>query len=78
MRETSNSYASSVPSSGNINLAQNTIKGKHLIATEIVCGIRAMVPADRFLKKNNDTTTWFDIGDAKAIKKKLHRLFEKH
>ena len=59
-------------------LAQNTIKGKHLIATEIVCGIRAMVPAGQFLKKNNDTTTWFDIGDAKAIKKKLHRLFKKH
>ena len=44
--------------------AQNTNKGRNLIAAGIHSNIRIMDPAGQFLKKHNDTRMWFDIGDA--------------
>merc|ERR1712086_517336 len=46
------------------------------IAAGIVSGIRTMDPAGRFLKEDKGTGMWFDIGDAKAIKKTGQALRE--
>lgn len=46
------------------------------IAAAIVNDIRAMEPPGRFLKEDRDTGLWFDIGDAKAIKKTGQALRE--
>merc|ERR1712028_52344 len=46
------------------------------IAAGIVSGIRTMDPAGRFLKEDKGTGMWFDIGDAKAIKKAGQALRE--
>lgn len=46
------------------------------IAASIVNDIRAMEPPGRFLKEDRDTGLWFDIGDAKAIKKTGQALRE--
>jgi len=46
------------------------------IAAAIVNDIRAMDPPGRFLKEDRDTHLWFDIGDAKAIKKTGQALRE--
>jgi hypothetical protein len=46
------------------------------IAAAIVNDIRRMNPPGRFLKEERDTGLWFDIGDAKAIKKTGQALRE--
>jgi hypothetical protein len=46
------------------------------IAAAIVSDIRFMDPPGRFLKEERDTGLWFDIGDAKAIKKTGQALRE--
>lgn len=46
------------------------------IAAAIVYDIRAMDPPGRFLKEERDTGLWYDIGDAKAIKKTGQALRE--
>ena len=46
------------------------------IAASIVNEIRGMNPPGRFLKEDRDTGLWFDIGDAKAIKKAGQALRE--
>jgi hypothetical protein len=46
------------------------------IAAAIVNDVRAMDPPGRFLKEDRDTGLWFDIGDAKAIKKTGQALRE--
>lgn len=58
-------------------LAPSTKKlEKAHIAAAIVNGIREMEPPGRFLKEDRDTGLWFDIGDAKAIKKTGQALRE--
>jgi hypothetical protein len=46
------------------------------IAAAIVNDVRGMNPSGRFLKEDRDTGLWFDIGDAKAIKKTGQALRE--
>jgi len=46
------------------------------IAAGIVNGIRTMDPSGRFLKEEKGTGMWYDIGDAKAIKKTGQALRE--
>ncbi|KAL3910883.1 MAG: hypothetical protein SGILL_007510, partial [Bacillariaceae sp.] len=46
------------------------------IAAAVVNDIRGMDPPGRFLKEDRDTGLWFDIGDAKAIKKTGQALRE--
>lgn len=46
------------------------------IAAAIVNDIRGMDPPGRFLKEERDTGMWYDIGDAKAIKKTGQALRE--
>jgi len=46
------------------------------IAAGIVNDVRSMDPPGRFLKEDRDTGLWFDIGDAKAIKKTGQALRE--
>lgn len=46
------------------------------IAAKIVNDIRELDPPGRFLKEDRDTGLWFDIGDAKAIKKTGQALRE--
>mmetsp|Transcript_2788 Transcript_2788/g.4174 ORF Transcript_2788/g.4174 Transcript_2788/m.4174 type:complete len:556 (+) Transcript_2788:333-2000(+) len=46
------------------------------IAARIIQQIRTMDPPGRFLKEDSDTGLWFDIGDAKAIKKAGQALRE--
>mmetsp|Transcript_3938 Transcript_3938/g.6994 ORF Transcript_3938/g.6994 Transcript_3938/m.6994 type:complete len:354 (+) Transcript_3938:1021-2082(+) len=46
------------------------------IAAAIVNDIRSMNPPGRFLKEDRGTGLWFDIGDAKAIKKTGQALRE--
>jgi hypothetical protein len=46
------------------------------IAARIINDIRSMEPPGRFLKEDCDTGLWFDIGDAKAIKKAGQALRE--
>ena len=51
-------------------LAKSTKKlEKAHIAAGVVQQIRNMEPPGRFLKEDADTALWWDIGDAKAIKK---------
>ena len=58
-------------------LAKTTKKlEKAHIAAKIIYDIRSMEPPGRFLKENRDTGLWFDIGDAKAIKKAGQALRE--
>ena len=58
-------------------LAPSTKKlEKAHIAAKIVSDIRTMEPNGRFLKEDRDTGLWFDIGDAKAIKKAGQALRE--
>jgi len=58
-------------------LAPSTKKlEKAHIAAGIVNDIRTMDPPGRFLKEDRGTGMWFDIGDAKAIKKTGQRLRE--
>jgi len=58
-------------------LAPSTKKlEKAHIAAGIVSDIRTMDPAGRFLKEDKGTSMWFDIGDAKAIKKTGQALRE--
>jgi hypothetical protein len=58
-------------------LAKTTKKlEKAPIASKIVNDIRSMEPPGRFLKEDPDTGLWFDIGDAKAIKKAGQALRE--
>jgi len=58
-------------------LASTTKKLKKAhIAAKIVYDIRGLDPAGRFLKEDTDTGLWFDIGDAKAIKKTGQALRE--
>lgn len=58
-------------------LAKTTKKlEKAHIAARIVEVIRTMDPPGRFLKEDSDTGMWFDIGDAKAIKKAGQALRE--
>lgn len=46
------------------------------IAAALVNDIRSMDPPGRFLKEDRETGWWFDIGDAKAIKKTGQALRE--
>ena len=58
-------------------LAKTTKKlEKAHIAAKIIYEIRSMEPPGRFLKEDSDTGLWFDIGDAKAIKKAGQSLRE--
>jgi hypothetical protein len=58
-------------------LAKTTKKlEKAHIAAGLVEQIRSMNPPGRFLKEDADTGLWFDIGDAKAIKKAGQALRE--
>jgi hypothetical protein len=58
-------------------LAKTTKKlEKAHIASKIINIIRSMEPPGRFLKEDPDTGLWFDIGDAKAIKKAGQSLRE--
>merc|ERR1712157_424529 len=58
-------------------LAPSTKKlEKAHIAAGIVNDIRTMNPSGRFLKEDRGTGVWFDIGDAKAIKKTGQALRE--
>jgi hypothetical protein len=58
-------------------LAKTTKKlEKAHIAASIVHAVRTMEPSGRFLKEDRDTGLWFDIGDAKAIKKAGQALRE--
>jgi hypothetical protein len=58
-------------------LAKTTKKlEKAHIAAKIIYDIRSMEPPGRFLKEDRDTGLWFDIGDAKAIKKAGQALRE--
>ncbi|OEU11731.1 hypothetical protein FRACYDRAFT_192096, partial [Fragilariopsis cylindrus CCMP1102] len=58
-------------------LAPSTKKlEKAHIAAGIVNDIRTMDPPGRFLKEDKGTELWFDIGDAKAIKKTGQALRE--
>jgi hypothetical protein len=58
-------------------LAKTTKKlEKAHIASKIINDIRSMQPPGRFLKEDPDTGFWFDIGDAKAIKKAGQALRE--
>ena len=58
-------------------MAKSTKKlEKAHIAAKIVSDIRSMEPGGRFLKEDRDTGLWFDIGDAKAIKKAGQALRE--
>lgn len=58
-------------------LAKSTKKlEKAHIAARVVEYIRTMNPPGRFLKEDADTGMWFDIGDAKAIKKAGQALRE--
>jgi hypothetical protein len=61
----------------NIYLAKTTKKlEKAHIAAKIINDIRSKEPPGRFLKEDHDTGLWFDIGDAKAIKKAGQALRE--
>jgi hypothetical protein len=58
-------------------LAKTTKKlEKAHIASRIINNIRSMEPPGRFLKEDQATGLWFDIGDAKAIKKAGQSLRE--
>jgi hypothetical protein len=58
-------------------LAKTTKKlEKAHIASKVITNIRSMEPPGRFLKEDRDTGLWFDIGDAKAIKKAGQSLRE--
>jgi hypothetical protein len=58
-------------------LAKTTKKlEKAHIAAKIIYDIRSTEPSGRFLKEDRDTGLWFDIGDAKAIKKAGQALRE--
>mmetsp|Transcript_24930 Transcript_24930/g.58068 ORF Transcript_24930/g.58068 Transcript_24930/m.58068 type:complete len:555 (+) Transcript_24930:3-1667(+) len=58
-------------------LAKSTKKlEKAHIAARIVEQVRSMDPPGRFLKEDSDTGMWFDVGDAKAIKKAGQALRE--
>ena len=58
-------------------LAKSTKKlQKAHIAARIIEQIRTMDPPGRFLKEDSSTGMWFDIGDAKAIKKAGQALRE--
>jgi hypothetical protein len=58
-------------------LAKTTKKlEKAHIAARIVEFIRSMDPPGRFLKEDSDTGLWYDVGDAKAIKKAGQALRE--
>jgi len=58
-------------------LAKTTKKlEKAHIAAAIINDIRSMQPPGRFLKEDGKTGMWFDIGDAKAIKKTGQALRE--
>lgn len=58
-------------------LAKSTKKlEKAHIAARVVEYIRTLNPPGRFLKEDADTGMWFDIGDAKAIKKAGQALRE--
>jgi len=58
-------------------LAPSTRKmNKAHIAARIVTTIRTLTPPGRFLKKDRSTGMWFEIGDAKAIKKTGQALRE--
>ena len=49
---------------------------KAVIAAEVVSRIRNLVPPGRFLKEDEKTATWVDIGDEKARKKAGQALRE--
>jgi hypothetical protein len=49
---------------------------KAYIASRIINCVRSMDPPGRFLKEDADTGLWYDIGDAKAIKKAGQALRE--
>jgi hypothetical protein len=58
-------------------LAKTTKKlEKAHIAARVIEHIRTMNPPGRFLKEDSDTGLWYDIGDAKAIKKAGQALRE--
>lgn len=66
-----------IQSKKNIYLAPTTKKlEKAHIAAGIVNDIRTMNPPGRFLKEEKGTRMWYDIGDAKAIKKTGQALRE--
>lgn len=49
-------------------------KGKSYISRELVRSVRGMHPPGRFLKKNNDTGLWEDVGDDVAREKASQAL----
>jgi len=69
-------YRSIVESKKRVYLTARFKREKRLIATSIVDQIRKMDPPGRFLQKDADTQTWFDIGEEKAREKTSQALRE--
>mmetsp|Transcript_19068 Transcript_19068/g.31246 ORF Transcript_19068/g.31246 Transcript_19068/m.31246 type:complete len:720 (+) Transcript_19068:165-2324(+) len=69
-------YRSIVESKKRVYLTARFKREKRLIATSIVDQIRKMDPPGRFLQKDADSQTWFDIGEEKAREKTSQALRE--
>jgi len=69
-------YRSIVESKKRVYLTARFKREKRLIATSIVDQIRNMNPPGRFLQKDADSQTWFDIGEEKAREKTSQALRE--
>ena len=69
-------YRSIVESKKRVYLTARFKREKRLIATSIVEQIRKMNPPGRFLQKDPNTQTWFDIGEEKAREKTSQALRE--
>lgn len=69
-------YRSIVESKKRVYLTARFKREKRLIATSIVDQIRKMNPPGRFLQKDAETQTWFDIGEEKAREKTSQALRE--
>jgi len=52
----------------------STKKQKMRISRSIVDAVRSLQPPGRFLEKDKDTATWYDIGDKKAVEKTSQAL----
>src|SRR5210317_1377661 len=69
-------YRSIVDSKKRVYLTARFKREKRLIATSIVDQIRNMDPPGRFLQKDADKQTWFDIGEEKSREKTSQALRE--
>ena len=69
-------YRNLVESKKRVYLTARFKVEKRLIATSIVDQIRKMDPPGRFLQKDADSQSWFDIGEEKAREKTSQALRE--